>query len=113
MAKHPHLIQLIEGRTWRCMLEGCSFFVHMGLKHVMLGKRTVCFECKDHFTLSSESLNTAMMSESGKVKCDDCIEQEFDGIIAQLPKDTRDTGEMHERDCPWWREEPCTCKETK
>jgi hypothetical protein len=35
MAKHPHRVILLNKKTWRCTLEGCNFFVHVGLAHVL------------------------------------------------------------------------------
>jgi hypothetical protein len=54
MAKHPHKLMLIDNRTWRCMLEGCAFFVHLGLAHVIVGKRIVCWTCGDTFLVEKE-----------------------------------------------------------
>lgn len=54
MAKHPHKLMLIENRTWRCVLEGCSFFVHLGLAHVITGKRIICWKCDDTFLVEGE-----------------------------------------------------------
>ena len=66
MAKHPHRLILLEKRTWRCTLDGCSFFVHLGLQHVLLGKRAVCWECDEIFTLTEQSL------KSETPKCLEC-----------------------------------------
>jgi len=66
MAKHPHRLILMDKRTWRCTLEGCAFFVHLGLQHVLLGKTVVCWECGETFQFKSESLKEEMP------KCDDC-----------------------------------------
>lgn len=54
MAKHPHKLMLIDNRTWRCMLEGCTFFVHLGLAHVIVGKRIVCWTCEETFLVEKE-----------------------------------------------------------
>ena len=106
MPKHPHMIQLLEGRTWKCMLDGCSFFVHMGLAHVMVGKRTLCYECRETFVMTESALNM-VKSRGGYVKCDDCIEQEFNGAARKPIVD--DEPKLHANDCPAWLGDPCVC----
>lgn len=66
MAKHPHLLALINKKTWKCMLDGCSFFVHTGLQHVLVGKSAVCWHCEDKFPLNEMSL------KDDKPICDEC-----------------------------------------
>lgn len=66
MAKHPHRLLLVEGRTWRCTLDGCSFFVHLGLQHILLSKRTVCWECGEVFIFEESNLKEVMP------KCPEC-----------------------------------------
>lgn len=108
MAKHPHLIQLIEGRTWKCMLHGCSFFVHMGLAHVMVGKRVICYECRETFEVTESALNMVKV-RGGYIKCDECLDREFGTAV---PKDTRDieeTPRLHANDCPAWLGSTCNC----
>ena len=66
MAKHPHLLELVNNKTWRCTLDGCSFFVHIGLAHVLPGKSARCWKCNDIFVLTDEAL------KDHKPICDDC-----------------------------------------
>lgn len=66
MAKHPHKFILINNRTWKCALEGCTFFVHLGLAHVLVGKHAVCWNCEETFVVDELSL------KDGKPKCIDC-----------------------------------------
>ena len=67
MAKHPHRLMLVEKRTWRCTLDGCNFFVHLGLAHVLVGKRAVCWECGEVFIVDEKSLKNEMP------KCNTCM----------------------------------------
>lgn len=80
MAKHPHLLQLINHKTWRCMLEGCAFFVHTGLAHILIGKTIVCWNCEDKFIASELAL------EEEKPRCDDCRIGMSSDVIEQLLK---------------------------
>lgn len=66
MAKHPHRLMLINKKTWKCTLEGCAFFVHTGLAHILEGKTAVCWECGENFTVDARSLRDEMP------KCIDC-----------------------------------------
>ena len=67
MAKHPHKILLVNnGKTWKCVLAGCAFFVHRGLEYVLIGKHAVCWNCDDIFEIDEYSL------KDGKPKCDEC-----------------------------------------
>lgn len=66
MAKHPHKLLFVNNQTWKCQLEGCAFFVHKGLQHVLVGKRAICWNCDEIFVISEASL------KDGKPKCDDC-----------------------------------------
>ena len=66
MAKHPHRLLLQQQRTWKCTLPGCTFFVHVGLAHILIGKQAVCWECGETFTLDEEALKDEMP------KCFDC-----------------------------------------
>src|SRR5262245_61969399 len=56
----------VEGRTWRCTLEGCAFFVHKGLAHLLPGKDARCWECGEIFKLDETALKDDMP------KCSDC-----------------------------------------
>ena len=54
MAKHPHKLMLVNNRTWRCVLDGCAFFVHLGLAHVIIGKRLICWKCEETFIVHND-----------------------------------------------------------
>ena len=56
MAKHPHRLLLNQKKTWRCTLPNCSYFIHVGLAHILPGKQSICWECSEEFTLSEEAL---------------------------------------------------------
>lgn len=56
MAKHPHRLMLNQKKTWRCTLPGCSYFIHVGLAHILPGKQSICWECGEEFTLDDASL---------------------------------------------------------
>jgi len=60
MAKHAHKLIKYQKKTWRCTLEGCSFFVHLGLEHVLIGKQAVCSECGDDFRIDENALKEDM-----------------------------------------------------
>jgi hypothetical protein len=80
MAKHPHLLILLNKKTWKCMLEGCNFFVHLGLAHVLVGKSAICWNCEGRFTLNEAAL------KEDKPRCDECrigmSAEELERIIA-------------------------------
>lgn len=67
MAKHPHKLMLIDNRTWRCMLDGCAFFVHLGLAHVIVGKRIVCWKCEETFLVRAE-----LSTREPRPECESC-----------------------------------------
>jgi len=66
MAKHPHLLILMNKKTWKCALEGCGFFVHLGLAHILIGKTAICWDCQEKFMVSEESL------KEEKPRCYEC-----------------------------------------
>jgi len=119
MAKHPHKLILLNDKTWRCMRDGCNFFVHRGLEHVLIGKQAMCWNCEDSFQVAQWSL------KDPKPICDDCrtiravgvtskkmesmIERDLingkkDQIEVIEPDDT------HSPDCTVWEGGECTCK---
>jgi hypothetical protein len=65
MAKHPHKLILLDKKTWRCVLEGCNFFVHRGLEHVLIGKVLICWNCNEQFTADPMSLKDEMPTCNG------------------------------------------------
>lgn len=66
MAKHPHKLLLVGKKTWKCQIEGCAFFVHLGLAHILVNKRAVCWNCEEVFSVDEDSL------KDEKPKCMDC-----------------------------------------
>lgn len=66
MAKHIHRIQLNNGKTWRCTLDECNYFIHIGLAHILPGRLSKCWECGENF-----KLNTRALSMDQPI-CDDC-----------------------------------------
>jgi hypothetical protein len=80
MAKHAHKLILLNHKTWKCLLPGCNFFVHLGLAHVLIGKQSICWNCEEPFQLAEWSL------KEDKPRCDECRGISSDAI-AQLLKD--------------------------
>jgi len=66
MAKHAHQLILLNKKTWRCKLEGCSFFVHLGLAHILENKIGVCNQCGEQFRIDAHSLKEDMP------RCSEC-----------------------------------------
>jgi hypothetical protein len=63
MVKHTHQFMRVSGKhvsTWRCALDGCKWFVHQGLAHVIVGKRSICWKCGEQFTMTEESMQMDM-----------------------------------------------------
>lgn len=97
MTKHPHRLMLVNKKTWRCTLEGCNFFVHTGLAHVLPGKVAVCFECGEQFRVDDEALKEDM------VRCETCrsltppevqpepeiVKEEESDVITRTPEQQR------------------------
>jgi len=118
MAKHPHRLLLMNKKTWRCTLGDCTFFVHIGLAHVLPGKQSICWECGDQFTLSEAALKDEMP------KCDSCrlgvpqqsIEEYTEARIAQAKKrlvqpqlDSVESESAHSPDCDVYSGLDCSC----
>jgi hypothetical protein len=130
---------LMNKKTWRCTLEGCAFFVHLGLAHVLEGKSAVCWTCGEVFTVTAQALKDEMPN------CDDCrhrksgemtldektafIEQQLilkkSGVksVEELPEVKRKTmqafglglfvptkKEEHAPDCDTYAGGECSCK---
>jgi hypothetical protein len=67
--KHVHQFMRISGKhvsTWRCAIDGCKWFVHQGLAHVIQGKRSICWQCGAEFTVTEEAMQDDMP------KCEEC-----------------------------------------
>ena len=64
--KHPHRLMLEHKKTWRCTLPGCTFFVHLGLAHILPGKSGVCWNCGEIFTIDEVALRDDLPF------CEDC-----------------------------------------
>jgi hypothetical protein len=80
MTKHPHRLILQERKTWRCTLEGCSFFVHLGLAHVLIGKTAICWDCGESYTIDPDALKEDMP------KCVDCRSGQDQASLNELAK---------------------------
>jgi len=93
MAKHPHRLMLVNSKTWKCTLPGCSFFVHLGLQYVLEGKNAVCWECGEVFTVDARSLKDDMP------KCVDC----------RLGTPSPHVASQHAADCEIYDGLLCTC----
>ena len=113
MAKHPHLLELVNHKTWRCTLEGCSFFVHIGLAYVLPGKSARCWKCNDVFVLTDEAL------KDHKPICDDCRlisrgdsskSYNIDDYLArQTAMRKQHIAEGHDKDCDSYLTGVCKC----
>ena len=120
--KHPHRLLLVDKKIWRCTLDGCTFFVHMGLVGVLPGKQTVCWECGDNFKLDVAALKEDMP------RCSDCrmgvvaqqsIEEYTEARIAQAKKrksefvvsesDVVESESAHSPDCDVYSGLDCSC----
>lgn len=71
MPKHTHKfykqpVPAKSGYMWKC--ANCSWFVHAGLEHVIVGKPAYCWNCEDTFTIDAWAL------EQDKPMCPDCVE---------------------------------------
>jgi hypothetical protein len=64
-------------KTWRCTLDGCSYFIHIGLAHILPGKMSVCWECGEVFRLDERAL------QDDQPKCVECRENEGSAYTAQ------------------------------
>lgn len=111
MAKHAHKLILLNKKTWRCMIEGCNFFVHLGLTHVLIGKQAVCWKCEEAFQVAQWSL------KDEKPICDDCrtlgIAQWLEEKERQPKKDQIEVIEpddTHSPDCTVYETGECNCK---
>jgi hypothetical protein len=76
MAKHAHRLTLNQKKTWRCVLPGCNYFIHIGLAHILPGKRSICWGCSEEFTLDEHAL------EDDEPKCSACRFREK-GIVVE------------------------------
>lgn len=77
MAKHPHRLMLVQNKTWRCTLPGCSWFVHRGLEYTLPGKQAQCWGCGENFTVDDEALRDEMP------KCANCRTGAEEGGLSQ------------------------------
>ena len=80
--KHAHKFLRVPAkktRTWTC--TECSWFVHEGLAHVLIGKEGVCWGCEDVFTITEAAL------DEDKPRCDNCRVGVSDEVIQQMLRD--------------------------
>lgn len=109
MAKHPHRLMLVDKKTWRCTLEGCAFFIHIGLAHILPGKSALCWECGEVFTLDEYALRDDMP------KCHSCRTKSVDGfnledyMAKQTAKRNQLIQEGHEMECESLIGGVCNC----
>lgn len=120
MAKHPHKLILMDKKTWRCILPGCSFFVHLGLAHVLIGKLAICSKCGEQFTLNERALQDDMP------QCNTCRigvldEMDIDTYMAEMKKRNQkpeekdeieviEPDEAHSSECAIYTTGECDCK---
>lgn len=73
MARSKHVHKFIRiglknntSMIWKCALSDCTWFVHLGLAHLMLGKPSICWGCDEMFIMDEASMRDDMP------KCVDC-----------------------------------------
>jgi hypothetical protein len=127
MAKrqHPHRFMLIEKRIWKCMLPGCSYFVHLGLVSALYGKLGACWECGEEFVIDESALQDEMpkcVSCRTGVDLDSYIDAKLklakiQGVKPSKEKDeieviepTTATEAEHAPDCGVYQGDDCTCR---
>ena len=71
MAKHTHKFIRVKNsktgaRMWKCALEGCSWFVHEGLAHLIPGKLGICWKCEEPFLIDE------FIMREDKPMCPEC-----------------------------------------
>jgi hypothetical protein len=116
MAKHPHKLLLLNGKTWRCVRDGCAFFVHSGLAHILIGKQAICWDCEEQFALAQwslkddkpicndcRSLRAGVQSEA----LDDYIERKLTAAKTVIKSEVV---EDHSPDCDSWDGGECSCQ---
>lgn len=91
-SKHTHKFICVgrrgyDSKIWKCALPDCTWFVHLGLSHVMLGKPSTCWECDETFLINDDSLKDDMP------KCADCMfrnSSQSEHAPASVPVSTTD-----------------------
>lgn len=121
MAKHPHKLMLLNKKTWRCAIEGCSFFVHLGLAHVLIGKTGICWICGDQYTIDARALDDELprciMCRTDRISpmdLDEFIElqrkkKQSTPAPVEPEKDEIEVIAEHAADCESFNGGDCTC----
>lgn len=85
MAKHPHKLILLNKKTWKCAVQGCSFFVHLGLAHILVGKIGICWGCGEQFMIDEYALREE------QPRCIDCRGELPSVVKEPEPKEEKST----------------------
>ena len=72
--KHTHKI-MRSGPVWKCILDGCRFFVYHTQDYILPGRKTICWECGIEFILTRETL-----SMDSNPLCQSCANPVYDDI---------------------------------
>lgn len=81
--KHTHRYERINN-IWYCSLADCTHYMPLNMARGVLGKRSLCFQCGQSFTLDETTsiINQPICLEC-KIKTDIGID-DMDEIIKQL-----------------------------
>jgi len=128
MAKHAHRVMLFSKKTWKCMLPGCSYFIHTGLEFTIIGRRIVCWECGEEFTATQEALDEARKNSdmpncgctSGRLSSSEIVDFEehirrmnarkIQEVTEEDEVEVTEAEEEHAADCDIYAGGDCDCK---
>ena len=81
--RHKHTHKLIKsGPVWKCALPDCTFFVYFKQEYILIGRKSVCWECGDEFLFNTSCLNQEMPI------CNSCA-------VPELPDDVLNPTQAH------------------
>lgn len=58
--KHTHKFLRVNRKyvkIWKCALPDCNYFIHASMDAIILGKRSICWECDSEFTIDENNLD--------------------------------------------------------
>lgn len=68
-AKHTHQYTKVTGKftfVWKCADPDCKHFVYGAQEYIVLGRASICWECRQKFTMDEDSMQEDMP------RCIDC-----------------------------------------
>lgn len=123
VAKHTHHYWKVEGKftsVWKCADPDCKHFVWASQEYIVLGRSSICWECRQKFTMDDESLKEDMP------RCMDCkssipfiSDVDVDAELRQklkskediqVEKDEIEVYDPHAPDCDLFTGKECNCK---